>query len=353
MVLANAARILRLSRTTLSHIETSEKRRAVPTPSNYLKVPELHMKILITGGAGYIGTALTQQLLERGDSVRCYDRFNAAIDPLLPFFRNSRFEALKGDIRNEDSLKSALRDVDAICHLAAVVGYPACQRNPELAFDVNVQGSQLLTSLRSKNQLLVFANTGSIYGAVEGGVCSEDTPLNPTTIYGRTKMEAEKILLQSGNAVSYRLATAFGLSPALRLDLLVNDLCYQAVRNRNLILYEAHVQRSFIDVYDIARAVIHALDNYDLMRGETYNCGDERMNASKLELANIIRQQTEFYMHIAEIGKDEDRRDYDVRYDKIRATGYQTTTTLKEGISQLISAFRYLRVPSPYVRGSA
>ncbi len=311
------------------------------------------MKILITGGAGYIGTALTQLLLERGDTVRCYDKLDSRIDPLLPFFRNPRYEAVKGDIRDGDSLKYALRDVDAICHLAAVVGFPACKRNPELALEVNVQGTRLLTSAQSKDQLLVFANTGSIYGAIEGGVCAEDTPLNPTTVYGRTKMEAEKILLDSGNAVSYRLATAFGLSPALRLDLLVNDLCYQAIRNRNLIIYEAHVRRSFIDVYDIARALMHALDNYDLMRGEPYNCGDERMNASKLEIAELIQQQAEFYLHIAEIGQDEDKRDYDVRYDKIRATGYQTTVTLEEGIRQLIAAFRHLRVPSPYDRGSA
>ena len=308
------------------------------------------MKVLITGGAGYIGVVLTQLLLDRGDFVRCYDKLNFRIDALLPFFRNPRYEAVEGDVRDAESLKQSLRDVDAICHLAAVVGFPACKRNPELALEVNVHGTQLLNAARSAQQGLVFANTGSIYGAVEDGVCTENTPLNPATVYGRTKMEAERILLDSGNAVSYRLATAFGLSPALRLDLLVNDLCYQAVRNRNLILYEAHVQRSFIDVYDIARAIIHALDNYDLMRGEPYNCGSESLNASKLEIANLIREQTDFYMHIAEIGKDEDKRDYHVVYDKISRTGYQTTVTLKEGITHLISAFRHLHIPSPYSR---
>jgi nucleoside-diphosphate-sugar epimerase len=308
------------------------------------------MKILITGGAGYIGAVLTQALLERGDSVRCYDTLQSSIDPLLPFFRNPRYEVVQGDIRDGESLKHSVRDVDAICHLAAIVGYPACKRDPELALEVNVRGTHLLNSVRSPDQLLVFANTGSSYGAVADGACTEDTPLNPQTVYGHTKMEAEKILLDSGNAVSYRLATAFGLSPALRLDLLVNDFCYQALHNRNLIIYEPHVQRSFIEVYDIARALIHALDNYDLMRGQVYNCGDERMHASKLEVAKLIQQQTDLYLHIAEIGKDEDRRDYRVSYDKIRATGYHTTITLDEGIKQLLRALRFLHVPNPYSR---
>ena len=185
---------------------------------------------------------------------------------------------------------------------------------------------------------------------IEDAICTEDTTLNPQTVYGQTKLEGEKILLDSGNAVSYRLATAFGLSPSLRLDLLINDFCYQAVQNRNLIVYEAHVKRSFIDVYDIARAIIHAFDNYDIMRGQVYNCGSDGMSASKLDVIELIKKQIDFYFHIAEIGKDEDRRDYPVSYDKIRSTGFQTTVTLEEGIKQLLNAFKFLRLPNPYNR---
>jgi nucleoside-diphosphate-sugar epimerase len=308
------------------------------------------MKILITGGAGYIGTVLTQMLLERGDSVRCYDGLTHGIDSLLPFFRHPLYEVVRGDIRDAEALKQSLHDVDAICHLAAIVGYPACKSNPELALEVNVNGTRLLNSMRSQDQLFVFANTGSIYGTVEDKVCTEETPLNPLTVYGRTKMEAEKILLDSNNAISYRLATAFGLSPALRLDLLVNDFCYQAVRNHNIIIYEAHVRRTFIDVHDIARAFIHALEHYELMRGEVYNCGDERLNVSKLDIAKLIQRETKFYVHVADIAKDEDQRNYEVSYDKISNTGFRTNCTLEAGIKQMLTAFRYLRVPNPYMR---
>lgn len=311
------------------------------------------MKILITGGAGYIGVMLTELLLRRGDAVRCYDSLSSSVDPLLPFFRNPRYEVVKADIRDGEALTRSVRDVDAICHLAAVVGYPACKRNPEEALDVNVRGTQLLSSACSKDQLLVFANTGSTYGAIQDGICTEATALNPQTVYGRTKMEAEKILLDSGNVVSYRLATAFGLSPALRLDLLINDLCYQAVRNRSLIVYQPHVRRTFIEVYDIARALIHALDNYESMRGQVYNCGDERMQASKLEVVRMIQQYTDCYVHLAEIGKDEDHRDYVVSYEKIRRTGYQTTLGLDEGIKKMVNAFQFLYVPNPYIRAGS
>jgi nucleoside-diphosphate-sugar epimerase len=308
------------------------------------------MKILITGGAGYIGVILTQALLERGDSVRCYDSLPCGIDPLLPFLRNQRYELVQGDIRDSNGLKDSVQSVDAIVHLAGVVGYPACKRDPELALEVNVRGTQFLNSVRSADQPLIYSSTGSTYGVIESGFCSEATPQNPQTVYGRTKMEAEKILLDSGNAVAYRWATAFGLSPALRLDLMVNDFCFQAVRNRSLIIYQPHARRTFIEVYDIARALIHALDNYDVMRGEPYNCGDEEMKASKLEVAKIIQRYTQLYIHTAEIDKDEDQRDYIVSYDKIRRAGYHTTITLEQGIEQIVNAFQFLHIPNPYIR---
>lgn len=306
------------------------------------------MKILITGGAGYIGTVLTQLLLERGHAVRCYDNLMFGIDPVLPFFRNPRYELVQGDIRDDDVLRRCLQNTDAIIHLAAIVGYPACKRDPELAWQVNVLGTRMLNQARSPNQSLVFASTCSNYGAAENGVCTEETPLNPLTVYGHTKTEAEKMLLDTGNVVAYRFATGFGLSPRLRLDLLVNDFCYQAVQERSLILYEAHFQRTFIHVHDMARALVHALDNYDAMQNQVYNCGDNHMNASKFEIAKLIQQQTCFYLHVAEIGKDEDQRNYEVSYDKIHATDYHTTVTLEAGIGEMVKAFRFLRMRNPY-----
>lgn len=308
------------------------------------------MKILVTGGAGYLGAVLTRLLLDRGDRVRCYDRLAYGAGPLLPFFRSPRFELVQGDVRDAESLGRSLRDVDAVCHLAAIVGYPACKRNPEAAQEVNVGGTRLLEALRSPAQPIVYACTGSVYGAVEEGVCTEETPARPLTAYARTKLEAETILLDAGNAVSYRLATAFGLSPSLRLDVLVNDFCYQAARNHQLTVYGADARRTFIDVQDAARAFIHALDNYERMRGQIYNCGSERLNASKHDIVGMIQRETDLRVHFARTDVDEDRRDYEVSYDKLNATGFRTVCTLEEGIRQMLTAFKYLPTPDPYLR---
>lgn len=308
------------------------------------------MKILVTGGAGYVGAVLTQLLLDRGDRVRCYDRLDYGAGLLVPFFRNPRYELVQGDIRDAEGLGRSLRDVDAVCHLAAIVGYPACKRNPEAAHEVNVLGTRLLDAARPAGQPLVYACTGSVYGEVGEGVCTEETPPKPLTVYGRTKFEAEKILLDSGNAVSYRLATAFGLSPSLRLDVLVNDFCYQAARNHQLTLYGADARRTFIDVYDAARAFIHALENYEMMRGQVYNCGSEGLNVSKLDLVRMIQRQTDLQLHLAQTDSDEDRRDYEVSYNKLAATGFHTLCTLEDGIRQMLAAFKHLPTRTAYVR---
>ena len=308
------------------------------------------MKILVTGGAGYVGAVLTGLLLERGDRVRCYDRLAYGAGPLLPLFREPRFELVQADVRDAESLGRSLRDVDAVCHLAAIVGYPACKRNPEAAQEVNVGATRLLVAARTRGQPIVYACTGSVYGAVEEGVCTEETTARPLTVYGRTKLEAEKILLDSGDAVSYRLATAFGLSPSLRLDVLVNDFCYQAARNHKLTVYGADARRTFIDVYDAARAFVHALDNYEQMRGQVYNCGSDRLNASKHDLVRMIRRETDLQVHFAEADADEDRRDYEVSHDKLAATGFRTLCTLEGGIRQMLTAFKHLPNPDPYLR---
>lgn len=305
------------------------------------------MKVLITGGAGYIGSVLTRMLLDHVALVRVYDNLTWGVDPILANFTCPRFELIKGDICDGESLKRAMQGMDMIIHLAAIVGYPACKQNPEQAQRVNVTGTRILNLARN-GQGVIFASTGSNYGAVEDGKCTEDTPLNPLTLYGRTKTEAEKILLDAGNVVAYRFATAFGLSPRLRLDLLPNDFTYQAVRNKSLVIYEASYRRTFIHVRDMARAIIHAMDHFDQMRDAVYNCGDDTLNASKMEIAEMIQQFVPYYIHAAEVGKDADQRNYEVEYARLRATGYRISISLQQGIGEMVRAFQHLAIPNRY-----
>src|SRR5581483_1081571 len=273
-----------------------------------------------------------------GHKVRCYDSLRFGGDALLPFFRNRNFEFVRGDVRDGERLRQSLRDVDFIVHLAAIVGYPACKKESDLAEQINVGSCRTLATVRAPSQGIIYASTGSSYGALIGELCTEETPTNPLTVYGRTKAEGESILLNAGGTTAYRFATAFGLSPRLRLDLLVNDFCYQAVRNRSLVIYEAHFKRTFIHVADMARALIHAMDNYSKMKDNVYNCGDNRLNASKMEVAELVRSYTEFYVHAADIGKDEDARNYEVSYAKLNATGFKCEITLEEGIKEMVRA---------------
>ena len=306
------------------------------------------MRVLITGGAGYIGTTLTNFLLAAGHSVRCYDRLMFGGDVLIPFFRHPQFEFVLGDIRDREALRKSLQGVDAIVHLAAIVGYPACKKDPVLAEETNLEGTRILNLVRSKQQPVIYGSTGSTYGALSDGICTEETPVNPLTVYGRTKADAEQALLDAGNVVAYRFATAFGISPRLRLDLLVNDFCYQALRNRSLVIYEAHFKRTFIHVFDIARAIGHALENVETMRDNVFNCGDNRMNASKMDIAELVREHVDFYLHAADVGKDEDQRNYEVSYAKIHKTGFSTSISLQDGIAELLRALQVISIRNPY-----
>lgn len=305
------------------------------------------MKVLITGGAGYIGTALTQRLLARGDKVVCYDTLNFGVNPLLPFFSNRNYEMVKGDIRDMKPLKDALKGVDAIVHLAAIVGFPACDKDRTLAREVNVDGTAMLDLLRG-DRPTVFASTGSVYGKLETP-CDESILPIPLTTYGKTKLAAEQILKNSGNVVIYRFATAFGLSPRLRLDLLPNQFTYDAVHNRYLLVYESHFRRTFIHVQDIARAFIHALNRFDEMKGEVYNCGANHLNATKKHLVELLARQVNFHVHYADdAGHDADQRDYEVNYNRLNQTGFHVETSLEDGLAEMVRAFPYLRLPNPY-----
>ncbi|MDZ7290464.1 MAG: NAD(P)-dependent oxidoreductase [candidate division KSB1 bacterium] len=306
------------------------------------------MKLLVTGGAGYVGSVLVPRLLASGHHVRVFDNLMYGGQSLLPFFSHPHFEFLRGDILDEHAVRRATKSIDAIIHLAAIVGYPACKKNEQLAHEVNYFGTRILEKNRDRHQPIIFASTGSNYGALIGELCTEETPLNPLTIYGTTKTKAEQHLLQSGNVICYRFATAFGVSPRMRLDLLINDFVYQAVKVRNLIVYEKTFKRTFIHVIDMARSFMFALENIDRMIDNVYNVGSESMNYSKEAIASLVRERVDFYLHYADVGKDEDQRNYQVSYQKINRAGFQTTISVEQGIDELINAYQVIDIKNPY-----
>jgi nucleoside-diphosphate-sugar epimerase len=306
------------------------------------------MKILVTGGAGYVGSDLVPTLLQEGHTVRVLDSLLFGGRGILTCFRYPKFHFVKGDIRNKALVKECIRDVDVIIHLAAIVGYPACKKDTRLAKEINVNGSKVINAARSKAQRLIFASTGSNYGAIVGDLCEEDTPLNPLTDYGKTKTEGEKIFLDSGNVVVYRFATAFGLANRLRLDLMINDFVYRAVKERNLIIYEKHFKRTFIHVRDMSRSFQFAIKHFARMKDQVFNVGSEKMNYSKEEIARVIQKKIRYYLHFAEVGKDEDQRNYEVSYKKINSLGYETSVSIERGIEELISAMQVIDVRNEF-----
>jgi nucleoside-diphosphate-sugar epimerase len=305
------------------------------------------MKILITGGAGFVGTSLIPQLLEKNFMVRVFDNLTFGGDSLLPFFRNPNFEFVKGDVRNLSDLKDAVKGCDAVVHLAAIVGYPACRKDPKLAEEVNVGGTRNLIEAVSKDMLILFGSTGSNYGSVEE-ICTEETPLNPLSLYGQTKTLAEKILLEECPTIAYRFATAFGVSGRLRLDLLINDFTYKALTQGYLVVYEKHYMRTFIHVHDMGRAFIFGIDNSDKMRQKVFNIGSSKMNYSKEQICEMIKTQVPCYIHYADVGEDADKRNYVVSYKKINSLGYETSVNVEEGITELIKGLRVINFKTPY-----
>ncbi len=304
-------------------------------------------KILITGGAGFVGTVLIPQLLEKGYHVRVLDNLTFVGDPILHFLRNENFEFVKGDVRNKDDLKNTMKDRDVIIHLAAIVGYPACRSYPDLAKAINVDATKQITQLASKNQLILFASTGSVYGAVVD-TCTEETPLNPLSLYGQTKRLGEQYTMEKGGC-AFRFATAFGSSPRLRLDLLVNDFVHKAVTQGYVVVYEKNFMRTFVHVYDMGRAFLLGIEKWDDVRSQVYNVGDDKMNYSKEEVCRMIEDNVKCYFYYAEIGEDSDKRDYYVSYKKFEALGFKTSVNLEKGIRELINAMSIIKVDNPYV----
>lgn len=306
------------------------------------------MRILVTGGAGYVGSTLVPALLEQGHRVRVLDTLKFGGHGLLPCCQNRHFELTKGDVCDEQAMAKALDGVDAIIHLAAIVGYPACKKEPQVAQATNVEGTRTLLKLRKPDQKVMYASTGSIYGSVPDYVCNENTPRAPITLYGETKSTAEDMCLAAGNSIAYRYATAFGVSNRMRLDLMPNDFTYQAVKNRNLIVYEGGFKRTFVHVRDMARSFLFALEKWDSVKDDVYNVGHESMNFTKEDVARQILKHTDYYLHFAEVGTDADQRNYEVSYQKIREKGFETTIDLDRGIAELVRAAQLIEFQNPF-----
>jgi nucleoside-diphosphate-sugar epimerase len=258
---------------------------------------------------------------------------------------HENFSVVRGDYRDADTLRKALRTADYIIPLAAIVGAPACQANTSAAVSTNLDGVRQMLCLRSRDQRIVSPCTNSGYGVGEKDrFCREETPLRPVSLYGRTKVEAEKAILDAGNSISMRLATVFGVSPRPRLDLLVNDFVHRAVHDRCLVVFEGHFQRNYLHVRDVARAFLHAMDRFESMKDNVYNVGLSDANLSKLELCALIKRWLPDFFYVeAPVGKDPDQRDYIVSNEKIERTGFRPAYSLEAGIRELIKAYTILQ----------
>lgn len=301
--------------------------------------------ILVTGGAGYLGSTLVPALLAEGFRVTVLDNFMFGQASLNSLCADPNFDVYRGDARDPDVLKPLLRNADYIIPLAALVGAPLCNNDKVGAETINRDAVLTLIKMSSREQRFLMPVTNSGYGIGETGkFCTEETPLRPISLYGRTKVEAERAVLDRGNSISFRLATVFGMSPRMRLDLLVNDFVYRAVNDRAVVLFEAHFKRNYIHVRDVARAFLHGICNFDTMRDQPYNVGLSDANLSKAELCQRIQQQLPKFVFLeAPVGEDPDKRDYIVSNEKIEKTGYRPAYSLDAGIAELIKGYRMLR----------
>ena len=302
------------------------------------------MHILVTGGAGYLGSVIVPRLLENGHSVTVLDNFMFNQNSLLDCIHNPNLEIIRGDTRDRATVEPLVAKADAIFPLACLTGAPICDQFPKEAEEIVVDALQMILDLRSSNQMILYPTTNSGYGIGEKGKhCTEETPLNPISVYGKIKVQAEKMVLDAGNGITFRLATAFGVSPRMRLDLLVNDFTYIAYHDRYIELFEAHFMRNFCHVRDIAKAFLHGLDNFEKMKNEPYNVGLSDANLSKKGLCEEIQKHIpDFKFEESATGKDPDKRDYIVSNDKIEATGFRPDVSLSDGIAELIRAYKVL-----------
>ncbi len=301
--------------------------------------------ILVTGGAGYLGSTMVPDLLAAGHRVTVLDNFMFKQASLNHVCFHPNFNVVKGDIRIESVMAPLMKKADVIIPLAALVGAPLCNLDPIGATTINHDAITMMVKNLSQQQIVLMPTTNSAYGTGdENHYCTEDSPLRPISQYAIEKVAVEKELMQHANAISFRLATVFGMSPRLRLDLLVNDFTYRAVVDRCVVLFESHFKRNYIHVRDVSKAFQHGLNNFDKMKGQIYNVGLSDANVSKKELCEHIQKQIPQFTYIeAPVGKDPDQRNYIVSNAKIEATGYQPDFSLDRGIGELIKGYTMIR----------
>ena len=303
------------------------------------------MRILVTGGGGYIGAVLVPHLLREGHAVTVIDSFMYGQASLLDCCHEPALAIVRGDARDRDLVARHLREADAVLPLACLTGAPACDRDPVAARTVNLEAVLMLLELKRPEQRLIFPNTNSGYGVGERDVfCTEETPLRPVSLYGRLKVEAEQAVLAAPGTLALRLATVFGVSPRMRLDLPVNDFTYRAVTDGFVVLFEGDFKRNYVHVRDVARAVSHCLGHWEPMRGQAYNVGLSEANLSKRELCEAIQKQVpRFSWQEAAVGRDPDQRNYIVSNARIEATGFRAEVSLGAGIAELIKGYQVVR----------
>lgn len=301
------------------------------------------MKILLTGAAGYLGSVLTGRLIAEGYEVRALDNFMFQQSSLNLYCPAPTFEVMRGDARDKDTLKEALDGVDMVIPLAALVCVPICKADTFGAYSTNFNAIDTLCQLTDKPIIMPVTNSG--YGIGQPGVpCTEESPLNPLSVYGKSKVMAESAVRERGNAICLRLATVFGMSPRMRIDLLVNDFVYRAMHDRAITLFEPHFMRNYIHIQDVSLAFLHAIRRWPTMKDNIYNVGLSSANCSKFDLCGIIKKHfPEFQFSIAEIGEDPDKRDYMVSNAKLEATGWEPQFTLDDGILELKKGYTMLR----------
>jgi len=298
------------------------------------------MKVLITGGAGYLGSTLAEHLLHKGHQVIVLDNLIYKQTSLLHLFKQPKFHFIAGDVRNKDLLTQQVSLADVVIPLAAIVGMPACKANPELTVQVNYEQIKNVVNILRDDQMLILPNTNSQYGSSEN-IITEESPFKPLSLYAQTKCDAEDYVLKRGNGVILRLATVFGVSPRMRQDLLVNDFTYKAVVDGYLVLFEGHFKRNYIHVQDIARTFEFMIENYDQCRGQVYNVGLSTANLSKMELAETIKKYVpNLVIKQDEFKEDFDKRNYIVSNEKIEKLGWKPMYDLDYGIKQLIEAYQ-------------